>query len=41
MAKPVESMDELAKEVMDTALEKNNGTAKDDMIIVALRIMSK
>ena len=41
MVKPFESMDDLAKEVMDTAIEKNRGTAKDDMSIVALRIMSK
>ncbi|MBQ3124876.1 MAG: SpoIIE family protein phosphatase [Clostridia bacterium] len=41
MVKPFESMDELAKEVMDTAIEKNNGIAKDDMSIVALRILSK
>ncbi len=41
MAKPFESVDKLAKEVMDTALEKNNGIAKDDMSVVAMRIMSK
>ena len=41
MVKPFENMDDLAKEVMDTAIEKNRGTAKDDMSIVALRIMSK
>lgn len=41
MVKPFENMDDLAKEVMDTAIEKNNGMAKDDMSIVALRILSK
>ncbi len=37
--KPFESMDELSKEVMDTALEKNRNIAKDDMSIVALKFM--
>lgn len=41
IAKPHETMEDLAKEVMDTALEKNNGIAKDDMSVLALRIMSK
>lgn len=40
IVKPKDSMDELAKEVMDKALEKNNGAAKDDMSVAALRIMS-
>lgn len=37
--KPFESMDELAKEVMDTALAKNKNVAKDDMSVIALRVM--
>lgn len=37
--KPFENTDELSKEVMDTALAKNRGIAKDDMSIVALRFM--
>lgn len=41
MVKPFESMEELAREVMDTALEKNNGIARDDMSVAAMRIMSK
>ncbi len=41
MARPFDSMENMAKEVMDTALLKNNGVAKDDMSVVALRIMSK
>lgn len=41
MAKPDCDMQMLAKNVMDTALEKNNGTAKDDMSVVAIRIMAK
>ncbi|MGN1116387.1 MAG: SpoIIE family protein phosphatase, partial [Candidatus Ornithomonoglobus sp.] len=37
--KPFETMEELAKEVMDTALSKNKDVAKDDMSVIALRIM--
>lgn len=37
--KPFESMEELAAAVMDTALEKNKSAAKDDMSVIALRIM--
>lgn len=39
--KPWERMDDLAREVMDTALAKNNDCARDDMTVVALKIMSK
>ena len=41
MVKPFENMEDLSKEIMDTAVEKNNGTARDDMSVVALRLMSK
>ena len=41
MAKPFEDTDSLAKSVMDTALMKNNGAARDDMSVVALEILSK
>ncbi len=37
--KPFESMDELAREVMNTALSKNKNIAKDDMSVIALRVM--
>ncbi len=38
--KPFEKTENLAKEVMDTALSKNRGTAKDDMSVIALRLLS-
>ena len=41
IAKPQESMEKLAKEVIDTAIKKNNGFARDDMSVVALRFLSK
>lgn len=41
LIKPWERMDDLAREVMDTALAKNNDHARDDMSVVALRLMSK
>lgn len=41
LQKPWERMDDLAREVMDTALVKNNDHARDDMSVVALRLMSK
>ncbi len=37
--KPYGEMSELAKEVMDTALEKSRGIAKDDMSVAAVRLM--
>lgn len=41
LVKPWERMDDLAREVMETALSKNNDHARDDMSVVALRLMSK
>ncbi len=41
LTKPWERMDDLAHEVMETALTKNNDRARDDMSVVALRLMSK
>lgn len=38
--KPFENMDELSREVMDAALKKSRGRAKDDMSIIALRLQS-
>ena len=40
MIKPHEDMSQLAKEVMDTALRKSRSIAKDDMSVIALRLMS-
>lgn len=37
--KPHEDMAALAEEVMDTALEKSRGAAKDDMTVAAMRLM--
>ena len=39
MIKPYAEMSELAKEVMDTALEKSRGIARDDMSVIAMRVM--
>lgn len=36
---PHDSMEQLAKEIMDTALSKNKNIARDDMSIIALRFM--
>ncbi len=41
LIKPWKNMDELAHEVMETALIKNNNLARDDMTVVAMRVMSK
>lgn len=41
IVKPFETVQDLAKEVMDTAIEKNNGKARDDMSVAVLRFMSK
>lgn len=41
MIKPFETTDELAKAIMDTAMEKNNGAARDDMSVVAMRFFEK
>ena len=41
MVKPFDDVAGLAKAVMDKAVEKNNGLAKDDMSVVAIRIMAK
>ena len=38
--KPHDSMEQLAREVMDTALKKSRGVPKDDMSVIALRLMS-
>lgn len=38
--KPHDNMSQLAKEVMDTALKKSRSIAKDDMSVIALRLMS-
>ena len=38
--KPHEDMSQLAKEVMDTALRKSRSIAKDDMSVIALRLMA-
>ena len=38
--KPFDNMETLAKEVMDAAVKKSRGIAKDDMSIVALRLQS-
>lgn len=38
--KPHDSMEQLAREVMDTALRKSRGVPKDDMSIIALRLLS-
>lgn len=37
--KPFETTQALAKEIMDTALEKNRGIAKDDMSLIAIKFM--
>lgn len=37
--KPFNTMDELAKEIMDTALEKNKNVARDDMSVIAVRLL--
>ena len=34
-----DNMEQLAKEIMDTALSKNKNIARDDMSIIALRFM--
>lgn len=39
--KPFETTEELAKAVMDTAIEKNNGIARDDMSVVAMKFFEK
>ncbi len=39
LIKPHNTMDELAHEVIDTALSKSRGTAEDDMSVIALRVM--
>lgn len=36
---PYENMEDMAEAIMDTAIEKEHGEAKDDMSIIALRIM--
>ena len=41
MAIPHDTMDDLAKDVMDTAIMKNNGIAKDDMSVIAMKILAK
>lgn len=41
VAKPTENMQSLAKEVMDTAMEKNNHIARDDMSVVAIKLFAK
>lgn len=38
--KPHDDMSQLAKEVMDTALRKSRSVAKDDMSVIALRLMA-
>lgn len=38
--KPHDNMEQLAREVMDTALQKSRGVPKDDMSVIALRLMS-
>ncbi len=38
MIKPHEDMQSLAKEVMDTAVEKNGNRARDDMTVVAVQL---
>ena len=40
MIKPHEDMDSLAKEIIDTAIEKNGNFARDDMSVVAIRLKS-
>ena len=40
MVKPHEDMDSLAKEIIDTAIEKNGNFARDDMSVVAIRLKS-
>lgn len=39
IVKPFSGMDELAHEVMDTALKKERGVAKDDMSVIAMRLI--
>lgn len=39
VVRPFDTMQQLAKEIMDTALEKEHGIAKDDMSVIAIRIM--
>lgn len=41
VAKPTTDMQVLAKEVMDTAMEKNNHIARDDMSVVAIKLLGK
>lgn len=38
--KPFNTMEQMADEIMDTALKKSRGVAKDDMTVIALRILS-
>lgn len=38
--KPHDDMEQLAKEIMDTALEKSRGIARDDMSVLAMRMLS-
>lgn len=38
--KPYDTMEQLAGDIMDTALEKNRGVARDDMSVMAMRILS-
>lgn len=38
--KPFNSMEQMAEEIMNTALKKSKGIAKDDMTVIAIRIMS-
>ncbi len=38
MVKPHEDMETLAKEIMDTAVEKNGNQARDDMSVVAIKL---
>lgn len=40
MIRPYDDMEALAKAVMDAALEKNRGVAKDDMSVMAVRMLS-
>ncbi len=41
MMKPQEDVETLSKEIMDTALRKDGGFARDDMSVVTIRIMAK
>ena len=37
--KPHDNMEQLAKEIMDTALDKSRGIARDDMSVLAMRML--